>query len=68
MITSKVICNLCGRDFDTWDKMEDFSIHKRCGYGTKYDGDTISLDICCECMEQLIDSCRVSPVQGKGDI
>lgn len=66
MISSKVVCNLCGRDFDVWDKQEDFSIHKRCGYGTKYDGETLNLDICCDCMEQLIDSCEVSPIEDEG--
>lgn len=57
---------MCGRDFDTWDKQEDFSIHKRCGYGTKYDGETLNLDICCDCMERLIDSCEVSPIEDGG--
>lgn len=68
MISSKVVCNMCGRDFDTWDKQEDFSIHKRCGYGTKYDGETLNLDICCDCMERLIDSCKVSPIEGRGEV
>lgn len=62
MIQSRIICNRCGKEFDTWDKQEDFSIHKRCGYGTKYDGMSIELDLCCECMEWLIKECAVFPV------
>lgn len=68
MIQNKIICNLCGKEMDIWDKKEEFSIHRRCGYGTKYDGETIELDICCDCMERLIDSCKVPPVNNKGDM
>lgn len=63
MIKSEIICNVCGKEFDVWDKQASFSIHKRCGYGTKYDGETITLDICCECMERLVDSCMISPIE-----
>lgn len=47
---------------DIWDKQEEFSIHTRCGYGTKFDGSDIELDLCCDCMEELVDSCKISPV------
>lgn len=67
MIQSKIFCNICGKEFDMWDTQEDYSIHKRCGYGTEYDGETLELDICCECMERLIDSCRLSPIESKHD-
>lgn len=63
MIQSKIICNLCGKEFDIWDKKEGFVIHKRCGYGTKYDGETLNLDICCDCMERLIESCAIFPME-----
>ena len=46
-----------------WDEQEGFSIRTRCGYGTKYDGDEIELDLCCDCMEKLIDECKISPVK-----
>ena len=62
MIQNKIICNRCGKEFDTWDRQEGFSIYKRCGYGTKYDGMNIELDLCCECMEWLIEECSVFPV------
>lgn len=58
----KIICNKCGKEFDCWDEQEGFSIHSYCGYGTKYDGDKLDLDLCCDCMEKLIDECVVSPI------
>lgn len=63
MITaSMTVCNKCGKQFNLWDEKEDFSIRKRLGYGTKYDGDTLELDLCCDCMESLIDSCTINPI------
>ena len=61
----KLVCNMCGKEFDMWDEQEDFSIHRTCGYGTKFDGDSIQLDLCCDCMEKLVDSCLISPVISK---
>lgn len=59
----KTICNLCGEDFDFWDEQEDYSIYKRIGYGSRYDGKHLSLDICCKCMDELIGRCVISPVE-----
>ena len=58
----KHICNKCGKEFDIWDKQEDFSIYRVAGYGTKFDGSKIELDLCCECMEKLVDECIISPI------
>lgn len=55
-------CNLCGKQFDIWDTQEGFSINRRLGYGTKYDGDELQLDLCCDCMERIIDECKISPI------
>ncbi|MBP5462722.1 MAG: hypothetical protein J6Y20_11470 [Lachnospiraceae bacterium] len=59
----KILCNKCGREFDIWDEQESFSIYKRLGYGTKFDGDNLKLNICCDCMEKLIDECVITPVE-----
>ena len=56
-------CNMCGRDLDFWDLQEDFSIKRECGYGTIFDGDSLFLRMCCSCMEKLVESCVVSPVE-----
>lgn len=55
-------CKLCGRQLDYYDVIEDYSIVRRLGYGTKYDGEYIDLRLCCDCMEQLIDRCKISPI------
>jgi Fe2+ or Zn2+ uptake regulation protein len=63
----KIVCNKCGKIFDIFDKQENFSISTVCGYGTKFDGSAINLHLCCDCMEELIDSCKVSPVESEED-
>lgn len=60
-----ILCNMCGKQFDIWDTQEDFSINRRLGYGTKYDGDELQLDLCCDCMEKIIDECKISPIIGE---
>lgn len=61
------ICNKCGKEFDLWDTQENFSMSGLLGYGTKYDGGFLHIDLCCDCMERLIDECIISPVED-GDI
>lgn len=59
----KHVCNICGKDFNLWDEQEDFSIRKIAGYGSKFDGQKIDLDICCNCFEQsIIPLCKIVPV------
>ena len=47
---------------DVFDKQQEFSINKKIHYGSKYDGCTIGLNICSECMDRIIDECEVSPI------
>lgn len=63
MVMQEVYCNKCGKKFNIWDLNERFSMHRRMGYGSKYDGDSLELDLCCECMDKLIESCTISPVE-----
>lgn len=56
------ICNMCGKVLDIWDQKEDFSIERQLGYGTSYDGEELSLHLCCDCMEEIINSCQVNPI------
>lgn len=65
MVKSEVLCNKCGKKLDIWDIQENFSIHGRFGYGTKYDGADYELDLCCDCMEKLIAECVISPILTK---
>ena len=59
----KTICNMCGKEFDFWDMQEDFHIEKdEIGYGSKHDGMHLKLDLCCSCMDSLIDRCIIPPI------
>ena len=57
-----VFCNMCGKPLDFWDVQEDFSLHRHLGYGTKFDGSRLSIQLCCDCMERVIEQCNISPV------
>ena len=63
MTTKK--CNICGKTFDTFDDMFDFGLHTIIGYGSKRDGDTINLDVCTDCVDELLDEldkrCVITP-------
>lgn len=59
---NKCRCNFCGRQLDIFDLNEDYSIHKILGYGTEYDGSKIDLNFCCECMNNIISKCAISPI------
>ena len=48
-----VICNMCGKPIDSrWDI--SLSVDKKWAYGTKWDGETHSFDICEDCYKELI--------------
>lgn len=55
-------CNLCGKLFDVFDDQHDFKIVRRLGYGSIHDGEDIELDLCCGCMDELIEKCEISPL------
>ena len=58
----KKVCNVCGNEFNMYDDIDGYSIHKKVGYGSKYDGKFMHMNICIKCMDKLIDSCRIKPV------
>ena len=60
-------CNMCGKRLEFYDKQAGFSIHRDLGYGTKYDGDHLDLDLCCTCMEHIIDQCKITPLAALRD-
>ena len=55
-------CNICGKTFGMWDEINGFTCEAVLGYGSKYDGMGLELDICCDCMDKLIDNCKISPL------
>lgn len=67
----KTFCNICGKEFDIWDNQESFGFHHLyVGYGSKFDGSHIDVDLCCDCFDELMDTyiipkCKVWPIQCK---
>lgn len=57
------VCNKCGRPIDFGDKFPGFTYEGKAGYGSKYDGENVVLDLCCDCFDWLIDVCLISPVE-----
>lgn len=55
------ICNKCGKPFDFWDEQENITVTRRIGYGSTHDGEYLSLHLCSHCMDELLDSCLISP-------
>jgi ribosomal protein L40E len=60
--TDKVICNKCGREINKYpvgylDTF--FSAQKTWGYGTGYDSETHSFDICAECYAELVSQFKI---------
>lgn len=48
-------CDLCGKTFDEFDEQENFGLHyDTIGYGSAFDGETIDIDMCCNCFDKLM--------------
>lgn len=62
------VCNKCGKKLDLFDRQQRFSIHTKIQYGSVYDGSDVSLNLCCDCFDALINSCKVSPIRSGGDV
>jgi len=60
------VCNICGKEFDKWDKQEKFGFHYKIGYGSNYDLTKIDLNMCCGCFDKLLDyilpQCKIDPL------
>ena len=55
------LCNVCAKELDKFDLLQDISIHKKIGYGSIYDGEELTLRICCSCLDELIKRCKINP-------
>ena len=62
-LTQNLICNHCGKGLDFFDLQNDFSIHKRIGYGSVHDGDDVHMRLCSDCFDKLVEECEVSPIE-----
>lgn len=59
-------CTMCGKRFNEWDEQLDFSIYRNIGYGSVYDGDSVDIDLCCDCFDKLIGI--IAPMSKKNPI
>ena len=63
---NKKKCNMCGKEFDFWDEQENFCFEHKVGYGSIHDGEQVSLNLCCDCFDKVIDivapMCQVNPL------
>lgn len=63
-VTEKVICNCCGTEIkkNEYGYFDDhISIEKKWGYGSEFDGETHSFDICVKCYKRLVEKFKKSP-------
>ena len=55
-------CNICGKDFDIFDRQEDFQIKRGSkgiiGYGSIHDGEGCDCHLCIKCFDKLMASLR----------
>jgi hypothetical protein len=58
--TGLVICNMCGKHI-TPPKYHDtfLSVNKTWGYGSPFDGETHSFELCLECYDKLLGEFQV---------
>ncbi len=62
-MAKRIFCNMCGKPFDLFDFQNNFSIDRYAGYGSIYDEEHVQLDLCCECMDDIISNCKISPLE-----
>lgn len=57
-------CNVCGAPLDFDDLQNDFRIDRRVHYGSENDGRRVCLRMCCNCFDETIALCALSPIVG----
>lgn len=59
-------CTMCGKVFDSWDYQENLCFDHLIGYGSKYDGGILKLNLCIECFDKVLDfilpQCKTNPL------
>ncbi len=63
----RMLCNKCGRTIDNEGIYFGASGDLRLGYGSKYDGEIARFDLCADCLDRLIDTCKISPIESEDD-
>ena len=63
----KKVCNKCGKELDIFDLQQDFTIHRQIEYGSIYDGCGVHYQLCCDCFDEAVEECKVSPIREAED-
>lgn len=61
-LTENKVCNRCGKILDFFDKQQNFFIHTKLGYGSIFDGETVYYQLCCDCIDKVINECVIQPI------
>ncbi|MDR1531495.1 MAG: hypothetical protein LBS62_04805 [Clostridiales bacterium] len=59
-----VVCNMCGQEVSAnqFGYLDEYlSIEKFWGFGSPYDGDCHTIDICMSCYEKFVNTCKIPP-------
>ncbi len=47
---------------DPWDCISGFHVEMELGFGSKYDGCLVELDLCNNCLDVFIGECAINPI------
>ena len=47
-------CNCCGSEINNTQRPYGIGVHTRIGYGSKFDGQEIDLDLCSDCLDKIM--------------
>ncbi len=68
-MSTQRICSNCGKPFDENDIHFNAHFTKKLGYGSEYDGELITVDLCIDCVDCFIDLARktfyIDPITGE---
>lgn len=67
MVDYKRVCNMCGALFSDVDEELDFGLDMILPYGSEHDMAHLRLDLCCHCLDRLMDeyivpNCKINPL------
>ncbi len=60
-----VVCNMCGHEIERNEfgyLDEHINIEKQWGFGSHYDGQTHTIDLCKHCYDKFLDMLNVKPI------
>ena len=55
-------CNLCGKQFDRFDRSTGLKYVSQLGYGSAFDGSVLVLRLCVDCLDDIVSECVIDPL------